>query len=151
MTRCLSPILLVGAFLTACTPAADTNEAANAMASAPEVETIEDADAMNGADGPVGRLPTDDWVGRWMGPEGLFLDIQPAPDGRPGSYALTNKDSLDRQGDYDGVAEGGMIGFTRDGQALTIRPGSGGETGFKYLVDKTDCLIVVPGQEGYCR
>ena len=151
MTRRLSPFLLVGAFLTACTPAADTNEAANAMASAPTVETIEDTDAINGADGPVGRLPTDDWIGRWMGPEGLFLDIQPAPDGQRGSYALTNKDNLDRQGTYVGMAEDATIRFTRDGEPLTIRPGTGAETGFKYLADKTDCLIVVAGQEGYCR
>ncbi|MEQ6333184.1 hypothetical protein [Sphingobium sp. MK2] len=145
------PLLLTGALLTGCGPGAETNNVANATASVPTVETIEDSDAINSADGPAGRLPTDDWIGRWTGPEGLFLDIQPAPDGKPGSYALTNKDTLDRQGDYAGMAEGPMIRFTRDGVALTIRPGTGAETGFKYLADKTDCLIVVAGQEGYCR
>jgi hypothetical protein len=59
--------------------------------------------------------------------------------------------NLDRQGDYPGVAEGSTIRFVRDGKDLAIRPGKGDETGFKYLAGKQDCLIVVPGQEGYCR
>jgi len=121
MTCCLSsrftlPLLLAGALLTGCGPAAETDNVANVTANAQTVETIEDSDAINSADGPAGRLPTDDWIGRWTGPEGLFLDIQPAPDGKPGSYALTNKDNLDRQGDYAGMAEGAMIRFTRDGR-----------------------------------
>jgi hypothetical protein len=116
------------------------------------VETIEDSDAAPAANEAAdARLPTDDWVGKWTGPEGLFLDIQPSPNGKPGHYALTNKDNLDRQGDYPGIAEGTTIRFVRDGKDLAIRPGTGEETGFKYLAGKSDCLIVVPGQEGYCR
>ena len=44
-----------------------------------------------------------------------------------------------------------VIHFERDGKDLTIRPGTGAETGFKWLADKENCLIVVAGQEGYCR
>lgn len=149
--RFMVPLLLAGALLTGCGPGADAHNMANATSSAPTVETIEDADAINSADGPAGRLPTDDWIGRWTGPEGLFLDIQPSPDGKRASYALTNKDRLDRQGDYIGTGDGALLRFTRDGVPLTIRPGTGAETGFKYLADKTDCLIVVAGQDGYCR
>ena len=43
------------------------------------------------------------------------------------------------------------IRFVRDGKDLAIRPGNGDETGFKYLAGKQDCLIVIAGQEGYCR
>jgi len=96
-------------------------------------------------------LPTDGWVGRWTGPEGLFLNIQPSPDGKPGHYAIANRDTLDRQADYAGTAEGGAIRMMRDGKELTIRAGTGEETGFKYLAGKQDCLIVVAGREGYCR
>ncbi|MDX3901199.1 MAG: hypothetical protein QHC40_11930 [Sphingobium sp.] len=116
------------------------------------VEAIEDPDSVNAAaDRGAAMPPTDAWLGRWTGPEGLFLDIRPAPDGKAGHYLITNKDSLDRQADYQGVADGTTIRFVRDGADLTIRPGSGDATGFKYLAGKQECLIVIPGREGYCR
>lgn len=90
----------------------------------------------------------DTWVGRWNGPEGLFLQI----DHRQGAtYELTLKDNLDSQATYGAQAEAGVLRFTRGGAVQTIRPGTGAETGFKYLADKQDCLIVVANQEGYCR
>lgn len=124
----------------------------NSLTNVATVEAIEDPDALRANDNVVGApLPTDAWVGRWAGPEGLFLDIQPSPDGQPGHYAITNKDTLDRQADYQGVGEGTTIRFVREGKDRAIRTGSGKDTGFKYLADKTDCLIVIPNQEGYCR
>lgn len=142
--------------LAGCAKSADEGNGANAvvagnMAAPATVENIDDADTLGAAGNDVAALPTDDWVGRWTGPEGLFLDIQPAPDGKPGHYAIANKDNLDRQADYSGVADGATIRFVRDGKDLAIRPGKGDETGFKYLAGKQDCLIVLPGQEGYCR
>ncbi|WP_022683034.1 hypothetical protein [Sphingobium bisphenolivorans] len=141
------PVLLVGG----CAKSVDNGAAANNSAQAPVVETLEEPDSAGTESGQQAGLPTDEWAGRWNGPEGLFLDIQPSPNGKPGHYAITNRDTLDRQGDYAGVAEGATIRFVREGQQLTIRPGTGEETGFKYLAGKTDCLIVVAGQEGYCR
>lgn len=138
--------------LAGCAKSVDEGDAANnATAPAATVETIDDPDALGAADNMAVGLPTDDWVGRWSGPEGLYLDIQPSPDGKPGHYAIANRDNLDRQGDYDGIAEGSTIRFVRDGRDLAIRPGKGDETGFKYLAGRQDCLIVVPGREGYCR
>jgi hypothetical protein len=155
MMRALSPLLLLPLMLAGCAKSGDNEMAANNAVGAENVatvETIEDSDAAPVANEAAdARLPTDDWVGKWTGPEGLFLDIQPSPNGKPGHYALTNKDNLDRQGDYPGIAEGSTIRFVRDGKDLAIRPGTGEETGFKYLAGKSDCLIVVPGQEGYCR
>ncbi|WP_405053535.1 hypothetical protein [Sphingobium sp. WCS2017Hpa-17] len=154
--RALSPLLLLPVLLAGCAKSADNEAVANNATNVASVETFDESDAapidnQAGNQGADARLPTDDWVGKWTGPEGLFLDIQPSPDGKPGHYALTNKDNLDRQGDYPGVAEGTTIRFVRDGKDLAIRPGNGDETGFKYLAGKTDCLIVVKGQEGYCR
>ncbi|WP_408021511.1 hypothetical protein [Sphingobium cupriresistens] len=149
--RALSPLLALPLLLAGCAKSDDNVAVANSNAAA-AVETIEDMDAVPAnAQAADARLPTDDWVGRWIGPEGLFLDIQPSPDGKPGHYALTNKDNLDRQGDYSGIAEGATIRFVRDGKDMAIRPGDGDETGFKYLAGKQDCLIVIAGQEGYCR
>ncbi|WP_030540002.1 hypothetical protein [Sphingobium sp. DC-2] len=148
----LMPMLLGVAALGGCSGAVDDQAAANNVAQAPEVEAIDDPDSPRaGNEDAPERLPTDDWVGRWTGPEGLFLDIQPSPNGKPGHYAIANRDTLDRQADYAGVREGAAIRFTRDGKDVTIRPGSGEETGFKYLAGKSDCLILVPGREGYCR
>lgn len=149
--RLLLPALLTVASLGGCGKGADnsanSSPAANAVAN---VEAVDDPDSAPPAN-VAAAVPTDDWVGRWTGPEGLFLDIQPSPDGKAGHYALANKDNLDRQGDYSGIADGTTIRFVRDGKDLTIRPGTGDETGFKYLAGKQDCLIVIAGQEGYCR
>ncbi|HEX7742268.1 MAG TPA: hypothetical protein VF442_07520 [Sphingobium sp.] len=147
----ISPALLVVALLGGCSKAVENNSAANNMAQPPTVEAIEEPDSVRGPENQAVGLPTDQWVGRWTGPEGLFLDIQPSANGKPGHYAITNRDTLDRQADYAGVAQGAAIRITRDGEDVTIRPGTGDETGFKYLAGKQDCLIVVAGQEGYCR
>lgn len=147
----ISPALLVVALLGGCSKAVENNAAANNMAWPPTTEAIEEPDSVRGQENEAVGLPTDQWVGRWAGPEGLFLDIQPSANGKPGHYAIANRDTLDRQADYSGVADGAAIRISRDGKELTIRPGTGDETGFKYLAGKQDCLIVVAGQEGYCR
>ena len=144
-------ICTAGLLLSACSKEVRNESSAPNGTQPPTVETIQEPDAADGTEPQAAGLPTDQWVGRWTGPEGLFLDIQPSPDGKQGHYALTNKDNLDRQGDYAGVAEGASIRFERDGKALTIRPGTGEQTGFKHLATREDCLIVVEGQEGYCR
>lgn len=157
--RMVLPALLGIALLGGCGKTSDNAAVANNAAqmdnATGNVEAIEDTDSVavpaNAGAQDVGALPTDEWVGRWTGPEGLFLDIQPSPDGKPGHYAIANMDNLDRQADYGGIADGATIRFVRDGKDLTIRPGTGAETGFKWLADKKDCLIVVKGQEGYCR
>lgn len=101
---------------------------------------------------PVTPPPVADvsrWLGRWNGPEGLFLDIKAGA--QPGTVALTLKDNLDTQADYVGRLDGDVIRFERRGASESIRFGTGVETGFKYLQDRTDCVIVIAGQEGYCR
>lgn len=122
-----------------------------AEAGADMTNIAEDSDSVNVSDNVAAASATGGWAGRWTGPEGLFLDIKPAKNGQPGQFALTIKDNLDTQGDYVGTAGDGTIMFERDGKTETIRPGTGAETGFKYLADKKDCLIVQSGKEGYCR
>ena len=65
--------------------------------------------------------PTDSWVGKWIGVEGLHLTIA--------------KDD---------------IAFTRPDGPQQLRAGDGAATGLKWLADKKNCLIVATG-EGYCR
>ncbi|MCQ4271150.1 hypothetical protein NA655_08965 [Pseudomonas kuykendallii] len=101
---------------------------------------------------PTTQVPaTDSWIGRWLGPEGLFLDIRAYAEGGEGHYVLTIKSDLDGQAEFVGQADGETIRFVRGGAQQTIRPGKGVETGFKWLADKSNCLIIRSGQEGYCR
>jgi hypothetical protein len=90
-------------------------------------------------------MNSDTWLGKWTGPEGTSLEI--AKDKL--HYKLTITD-LDGPKEYRGEASRGGIDFMRDGEKLTIHPGSGADTGMKWLADKHNCLVVATN-EGYCR
>jgi hypothetical protein len=100
------------------------------------------------ASAPAASTPTtsaDRWLGRWQGPEATFLEIT----GSAGAYRVTVQ-NLDGPRTFDAAAGTDSLSFTRDGVAETVRPGSGADTGMKWLADKRDCLVVKAG-EGYCR
>ena len=104
----------------------------------PEIETVPPSET---------AIPTDAWIGKWVGVEGLVLDVEPGQ--TAGAYALTVT-LLDGTSRYPGAAEGETIRFTRDGKQETIRAVSGDQTGLKYLAGKQDCLMIKSG-EGFCR
>jgi len=58
--------------------------------------------------------------------------------------------NLDGPRSFPGKADGDTIRFERDGKAEVLRATNGEGTGMKWLADKTDCLVVAPG-EGFCR
>lgn len=91
----------------------------------------------------------DAWVGRWNGPEGLYLDV--APGEATNTVRLRLKDSLDGENDYTGMLLDDGIRFERAGRTEVIRRGSGAETGFSALRNRVDCVIVRLNEEGYCR
>lgn len=108
----------------------------------------EDAGAdANPGDNTAEVPPTDAWIGKWIGVEGLVLDVQPAGD--PGNYVLSVT-LLDGTKSYEGTAQGDAIRFTRDGRTETIRAATGDETGLKWLAGKQNCLMIQRG-EGFCR
>lgn len=88
---------------------------------------------------------TQQWLGRWNGPEGTYLAIT----GTPVDYRLTIA-NLDGPRRFVGRAQGGQIVFVRDGVVESIRATDGEATGMKWLLDKRNCLTVRRG-EGYCR
>ncbi|ARN24031.1 hypothetical protein A4W93_23840 [Piscinibacter gummiphilus] len=90
-------------------------------------------------------MPTDAWVGQWNGPEGTFLKVA----GSHGTYDLTLS-NLDGPRSFKGTADGDTIRFERDGKPQVLRATNGEGTGMKWLADKTECLVVAPG-EGFCR
>lgn len=148
MTIRTSASLALILLLAACARGEDAHPVDNVAVAgnaAADDETIDDTDpAGNGAEA---ALPTDAWVGKWIGVEGLILDIQPA--GERGRYVLSVT-LLDGTKSYEGSADGEAIRFTRDGRPESIRAATGDQTGLKWLAGKQNCLMIQQG-EGFCR
>lgn len=87
----------------------------------------------------------DRWLGKWIGPEGTYLQLEQAN----GSYRLLIH-SLDGSRTFTGHAAADRLLFTRDGVEESLRAGTGQETGMKWLLEKTNCLVIRTG-EGFCR
>ncbi|HXH15087.1 MAG TPA: hypothetical protein VNJ10_03035 [Sphingomonas sp.] len=132
--------LIATAALAACSGPAPDTSSDDTMTSVGSVERTVTAPA------PAGTAR--DYTGRWVGVEGMHLEIANA--GSPGRYTLTMQWDLDNKGAFVGTASGDTISFDRKGLHETLRPTGGDATGLKYLAGKTDCLTVKPG-EGYCR
>jgi hypothetical protein len=88
---------------------------------------------------------TDQWVGKWIGPEGTYLVLS-----KKGDKYVVEIHSLDGPATYEGISAGDGIEFQRNGKAESIHAGNGRETGMKWLLDKKNCLIIRTG-EGFCR
>jgi hypothetical protein len=96
----------------------------------------------NAATAPV--VP-DQWLGRWDGPEGTFLNLS-----RNGAtYTVVIRD-IDGPRVFDGVDDHGRVRFVRDGKTEYLVAGDGEASGMKWLADKKNCLLTRPG-EGWCR
>lgn len=87
------------------------------------------------------------WVGKWTGPEGMYVDIKQTAEGK---FSLEMQSGLDTKGTYEGSAEPDGITFKRGTETLTLKKSDGDATGMKWLAGKKDCLMVKTG-EGYCR
>lgn len=87
------------------------------------------------------------WKGRWVGVEGMYVDIEPLG---KGTYRLEMRNGVDEAKIYTGTDDPHGIRFTRDQTPLLLYPTSGEEIDLKNLRGKKDCLIVKQ-HEGYCR
>jgi len=137
-TSGLAAAVLAALGLAACSPSP-------AHAPAPDQTAPPTVTAPTQTQAPPASSAADALVGRWTGPEGTALVI--AANGAAYQVTVTN---LDGPRDFTGAPDPAGVRFTRDGQPLLIRKGSGAETGMKWLADKTDC-VVVAANEGYCR
>ncbi|MGV7120640.1 hypothetical protein [Sphingopyxis sp. 550A] len=141
-------MILVGAaalaLLTGCEKAEAPAPAQTSTTEVP-VETVPDETAPDDSATASHRFAS--WAGKWTGVEGMYATITTA---EPGKYKLEMQSDLDTKGSYDGEDSEHGIKFKRGSEDLSLRRGSGDETGLKYLAGKKDCLIVKPG-EGYCR
>ena len=147
MTMRPSASLAALLLLSACARGEDAQPIDNVVLAlnAATEETFDDVDPTGNSAVPA--LPTDAWVGKWIGVEGLMLDIQPA--GEHGHYVVSVT-LLDGTNSYDGTAEGDMIRFIRNGRPESIRAATGDATGLKWLAGKQNCLMIQQG-EGFCR
>jgi hypothetical protein len=94
---------------------------------------------------PAANNVTDQWLGKWIGPEGTYLVLSKNFD----KY-IVEIHSLDGPATYDGISAGNRIEFQRNGKTESIHAGGGDETGMKWLLGKKNCLIIRTG-EGFCR
>ncbi len=141
-------ILLAGLALAGCSgPAPQTRSDGN-MTSAGAIDNSVRPAPRPAENATQAAAATADYAGRWIGVEGMYLDISSA--GTPGRYRLEMQWDLDNKGSFEGTARGDTIVFERNGVRETLRPTNGDATGLKYLAGKTKCLTVKPG-EGYCR
>lgn len=128
----MKKLLFVSAFcLAACSPPA------------PQAETM----SVSPTEAKKVAPATDAWIGKWIGVEGNFLDIQAGL--APGVYAITEQ-TLDGPKTFVGEAREMTIEISDGGKLLQIHAGSGDDTGLKYLAGKKDCLIIEPSR-GFCR
>lgn len=88
---------------------------------------------------------TDQLLGKWIGPEGTFLQIT----GGAGKYEITIQ-NLDGPRIFQGRKEGNEIEFERDDVKYSLHASTGIDTGMKWLSEKYNCVTVAAG-EGYCR
>ncbi|WP_209308557.1 hypothetical protein [Sphingomonas corticis] len=118
------------------------NEAEPVSTSAPAANTMTPAPA------PAATAKLEaDYLGKWIGVEGMFLDVTKR-DG--GGVTLEMQWDLDHRGTFPGSVTAEGLRFRRDGKDEILVPGDGDATGLKWLAGKKDCLTVKPG-EGYCR
>lgn len=133
MYRQTLTLLFTLSLLAACDKSAQT----------PSAALTENTTAPNSA--VMEKRAADAWLGKWTGPEGTHLEILEEGD----KYKVAIRD-LDTVRTFDAVSTPSGLSFERNGITESITPGSGPDTGMKWLMDKSNCLVVKVG-EGYCR
>lgn len=154
MAKVMTAVALIAA-LGACGKVEPTDSIPNATVDTSAIDAMANdmpapANASDAMITPVTPVDPAQWVGRWTGVEGMYLDIQPDPARGNGAFTLEMQYSLDDSGTFPGDAVGNGIRFTRPDGTFLLTATDGEATGLRYLLEKQDCLTVTTG-EGYCR
>lgn len=88
-----------------------------------------------------------DWAGKWVGVEGMFVEITPD---KPDTYTIRIQPDLDTLAMVTGRDGPNGIDYPWQGATKTLRAGKGSDAELRYLDGKSDCLIVETGV-GFCR
>ncbi|WP_294337198.1 hypothetical protein [uncultured Sphingomonas sp.] len=117
---------------------------------ATEEEAMTNAAVGNAAVNPADTAKLErDYLGRWVGVEGMILNVAAKPGGGVTMDMRWGLDD-DMAGKFDGSVTAEGLRFMRNGVAETAVHTDGDATALKWLAGKKDCLTVKPG-EGYCR
>lgn len=154
MARVMTAVALIAA-LGACGKVEPTESIPDATVDTSAIDAMANdipapANASDAMITPVTPVDPAQWIGRWTGVEGMYLDIQPDPARGNGAFTLEMQYSLDDSGTFPGDAVGSGIRFTRPDGTFLLTATDGEATGLRYLLNKQDCLTVTTG-EGYCR
>ena len=119
-----------------------TEATANVVEPATAVEAATNADV---AAPPATEIA---YLGKWIGPEGLVLDVKAKPGG---GVSIANQWTLDDKGKFEGSVTAEGLRWMRGNTAVTAAMSDGDATGMKWLAGKKTCLTVTAGSEAYCR
>lgn len=149
------PVLLsisaFAAFAAACQPTTEVKNQPTATPSPAAVSSpATSGEVANPNEAAIQRL-----VGRWGGPEGIYIDVaeKKGADGKamtPRKFDVEIK-NLDKAEKFEGTANGREIEFTRNGKKETVKAATGAETGMKGYETETTCVVVTKGSEGFCK
>lgn len=152
MSDCARPLVLAIVLLAGCSAPPGPSDADANHTSAGAIEPTIDNRVTPAPSPPsptssaIG-LPQANYLGRWIGVEGMYLNVSPR---EGGGVTLEMQYDLERKGSFLGSVTAEGLRFTRNGKAQIAVPTDGDATGLKWLAGKRDCLTVAPG-EGYCR
>jgi hypothetical protein len=133
------------------TVAANVTESSTNMAAAPanEAAVANVTAADNSASDVVAPPATQTaYLGRWIGPEGLVLEVTANP---AGGVDIVNQWSLDDKGKFQGSVTAEGLRWMRGNEPVSAVLTSGDATGMKWLAGKKTCLTVTTSSEAYCR
>lgn len=151
--RLSMPVLAGTLLLAACGTIESPDTVTNTAAELNNLAKNAADQTANASDTLANTLTSSDpaqWVGRWTGPEGLYMEIQPDPARGEAAYSVEMQYTLDDQATFDGDATSSGIRITRPDGTFLITATDGEATGMKWLAEKQNCLTVTAG-EGYCR
>lgn len=155
--RHLIPAALLAALAACSSPNAPANDAA--MTGTGEYDGVTNAAEPVSTPAPPSNMAAPepaatakleaDYLGKWIGVEGMVLDVKKRAGGGVTLDMVWGLDPADK-GSFPGSVTAEGLRFTRNGKDEVLVPSDGDATGLKWLAGKKDCLTVKTG-EGYCR
>jgi hypothetical protein len=141
-------VLVGGIALGACTSTGEPKVAPNQKPETPVVKEspVNTSPSPQTADKPAGGV--DALLGAWTGDtDTRSLTVAKSPTG----YSIVIKNG-DKSETFAGAEKDGMIEFTRNGKAETLKAAKGSDTGIKAFEKATGpCVVISKGSEAYCK
>lgn len=128
--------------------ATTTANVSEAPANVAEVTNAVETPPANSGDVVAPPATETAYLGKWIGPEGLVLEVTAKPGG---GVDISNQWTLDDKGKFEGSVTAEGLRWMRGNAPVTAVMTDGDATGMKWLAGKKTCLTVTAGSEAYCR